>query len=64
MAVKKTFEFKLGVKVELKSGEKGEVIGRAHYIDANPQYHIRYTAADGRLVQCWWDESAIVAEIT
>ncbi|WP_425962751.1 hypothetical protein [Rhizobium nepotum] len=59
MAVKKTFNFKLGDKVKLESNEDGTVIGRAHYIDSNPQYKLRYTAGDGRLTEVWWDESAI-----
>ncbi len=59
MAVKKTFAYKLGDNVTLESGEAGAVIGRAHYTDSNPQYKIRYTAADGRLTECWWDESAV-----
>ncbi|PZR90326.1 MAG: hypothetical protein DI537_19105 [Stutzerimonas stutzeri] len=64
MAVKKTFEFKLGDEVSLQSGESGTVIGRAHYLDMNPQYMVRYTAADGRLTECWWAESALTAVYT
>lgn len=61
MAVKKTFNFKLNDKVKLASGEAGEVIGRAQYVDSNPQYQVRYVAADGRMVQDWWNESALAA---
>ncbi|MNF02400.1 hypothetical protein D3C80_2015370 [compost metagenome] len=61
MAVKKTFNFKLGDKVKLESGETGTITGRAHFTDSNPQYYLRYVAGDGRQVQCWWDESAVSA---
>lgn len=53
MAVKKTFDFKLKDRVKLDSGEAGEVIGRAQYVDSNPQYMVRYVAADGRMTQEW-----------
>lgn len=58
MATKKTFAFKLGDTATLESGETGTIVGRAQYVDSNPQYYLRYTAADGRLVTNWWDESA------
>ncbi len=61
MAVKKTFDHKLNDEVTLVSGESGKIIGRAHFSDSNPQYLLRYTAADGRLVESWWLESAIEA---
>ena len=62
MAVKKTFDYKLGDAVKLVlSGEKGTVLGRAHYVDRNPVYYIRYLAADGRQGEDWWNESAIEA---
>ena len=61
MAVKKTFDFKLGDEVVIEeSGERGVVIGRAHYTDANPGYLLRYRAGDGRCVEAWWSESALV----
>lgn len=63
MPVKKTFNFKLGENVTLASGENGTVIGRAHFIDSNPQYQVRYRAGDGRLTEVWWAESAIAVAL-
>ena len=59
MAVKQKFVYKLGDAVTLTSGEGGTVIGRAHYLDSNPQYLVRYADGTGRLVENWWFESAI-----
>lgn len=59
MAVKSKFEFKLKDKVSLESGEAGVVIGRAHFVDSNPQYQVRYKAGDGRMIESWWYESAL-----
>lgn len=59
MAVKKTFNFKLNEKVALESGESGTIIGRAHFVDSNPQYYVRYVGGDGNLIEQWWAESAI-----
>lgn len=55
------FEYEMGDLVCLKlSDERGTVIGRAEYASANePCYRIRYKSAQGRLVEEWWDESAI-----
>lgn len=62
MAVKKAFDFKLTQKVKLTlSGEQGEVIGRAHYTNANPSYLVRYVAADGRQVEDWQAEDSLTA---
>lgn len=56
------FKFSLGDKVKLcGSGEAGVVIARSDHINHNPQYSVRYTAADGRLTECWWDEDALEA---
>ena len=41
--------------------EYGEVIGRAEYTDAEPQYLVRYMAGDGRATEQWWAESALRA---
>lgn len=54
-----TFRFCLNQRVALISGETGEVVGRAQHVSSNDQYNLRYTAADGRLVEQWWDENAI-----
>lgn len=60
MATKKTFDFKLGDSVNLAlSGEKGEIVGRAHYVNAIPSYLVRYVAADGRQIETWLAEDAI-----
>lgn len=42
------------------SGESGTVIGRAEYTNIEPQYQLRYKCADGRAVEQWWGESALV----
>lgn len=63
MASKKTFDFKLGDAVKLSlSDERGEVVGRAHYSNMNPQYLVRYKAGDGRQVEAWIAEDALTAE--
>ena len=43
------------------SGESGEIVGRAEYVNADNSYHIRYKAADGRAVTDWWTEGALEA---
>lgn len=43
------------------SGESGQIIGRAEYTEAKQDYLIRLVAADGRLVEVWWKESAIAS---
>lgn len=60
MPTKKSFFFHLGDPVRLAgTDEIGHVVGRAHYLDSNPQYLVRYAAANGRLVEAWWAESAL-----
>lgn len=57
-------EFKFQLKQVVKlvdSDETGTIIGRAEYVSAEPSYHVRYKAADGRQTECWWGESALVA---
>lgn len=39
--------------------EMGEVIGRAEYANGENTYLVRYRAADGRMVEIWWGESAL-----
>jgi hypothetical protein len=57
------FKFGLGARVRLAmSGEQGMVIGRGEYLDSNPQYFVRYLAADGRQVEAWWSGDAIAAD--
>lgn len=55
----RNFQFALGAAVAITvSSEKGVVIGRAEYINAENSYLVRYKAADGRAVESWWNESA------
>lgn len=55
------FEFDLSDEVELiVSGERGIVIGRAEFVVAEQQYLLRYKCADGRAVEAWWTEDALV----
>lgn len=53
------FELKQQVTIAA-SGENGEVIGRAEYTNAENTYLIRYKSGDGRAVETWWSESALV----
>lgn len=54
------FSLKQVVKL-VESGEVGTIIGRAEYATSEPSYYVRYKAADGRQVECWWGETAIEA---
>ncbi|MBM3553631.1 MAG: hypothetical protein FJX45_18260 [Alphaproteobacteria bacterium] len=59
---KHTFKFELKQIVKMAaSDESGVVIGRAEYSASEPSYQVRYLAGDGRQVEGWWGESAIVA---
>ena len=55
-------KFKLNQRVRIAcSEERGEVVGVAVYSYTNEAtYLIRYTAGDGRAVEAWWTESALV----
>jgi hypothetical protein len=56
-----TFRFEIGQSVHLlHSEERGTVIGRAEYREYPPSYLVRYKAADGRQVEQWWQDSAII----
>jgi len=60
MASKKTFNFKLNDNVTLSvSDEAGVIIGRAHYVNCDPMYLVRYLSGDGRQVENWIAEDAI-----
>lgn len=48
------------VKVAVSS-EIGEVIAIAFYATDETRYLVRYRAGDGRAVEAWWQESALVA---
>jgi hypothetical protein len=55
------FELQLGQNVVIKvSGEEGEVIARAEYLNSANSYYIRYRSADGRAVEAWWTEDALI----
>ncbi|WP_186077535.1 hypothetical protein [Burkholderia gladioli] len=57
------FKFNLGDSVAITaSGERGTVIGRSDYAEADDSYLVRYKAADGRATQDWWSEGALEAE--
>lgn len=55
------FSFDLHSRVRLvESDETGTVIGRAEYVESANQYLVRYRAGDGRQVESWWAESALL----
>jgi len=55
-----TFRFELGDNVGIiVSSERGMVIARAEYLESEPQYLLRYKAADGRACEAWWAENAL-----
>ncbi len=57
------FKFELAQRASIvESGENGEIVGRAEYKKAPNSYLLRYKAGDGRAVESWWAEDAIVAE--
>jgi hypothetical protein len=56
------FKFNLSQVVRIdESREEGVVIARAEYAHAENCYLLRYKAGDGRAVESWWGESALVA---
>jgi hypothetical protein len=58
------FKYQLSQRVKLtESAEEGKILARAEYHKSygDPQYYVRYKAADGRQVQDWWAEDAIEA---
>jgi len=63
MATKKTFDYKLGDRVDLTESDEsgGLIIGRAQYTNSNPAYLVRYVAGDGRQVENWISEDALQA---
>jgi len=55
------FKYELDTNVMIfVSGEQGLVVGRAEYTTGGNMYLIRYKAADGRAVESWWAESALI----
>lgn len=62
MTEKKAFRFELEAEVMLnRSMERGSVIGRAEYVNACDSYLVRYVTSDGRQVESWISEDALVA---
>lgn len=56
-----SFVFSLSDQVVIGcSTESGVVIGRASYLENANSYLVRYKAADGRAVESWWNESALL----
>lgn len=41
------------------SNEPGQCISRSESLTGEPQYLLRYKAADGRAVEAWWAQSAL-----
>lgn len=61
----KVFKFALGQEVAIEvSREEGVIVGRAQYATAENSYYLRYEAADGRAIEAWWSESALLGEET
>jgi hypothetical protein len=57
-----SFKFRLKRKVAISaSGETGEVIGQAHFANAEDSFLVRYKAGDDQVVERWWTEQAIEA---
>jgi hypothetical protein len=58
------FKFKLGQVLSIGvSLETGFVVARAEYMNQENQYLLRYKAADGRAVEQWWPQSALIEAI-
>jgi hypothetical protein len=58
----KKWAFRLGEPVQLvKSGERGEVIGRAEYSHMPDGFYVRYTAGDHRQTESWWSGDALAS---
>lgn len=55
-------DYMLGDSVSLVlSKEAGVVIARAAFLNSENSYLVRYKCSDGRLVEQWWGESALVS---
>jgi hypothetical protein len=55
-------KFELNQMVKLvESDEQGTITARSEFTTGEPQYRIRYKAADGRQTESWWGESDIQA---
>lgn len=52
------WEFGMGQKVQItRSGEIGQVSGRAEYKNADNQFYVKYTMATGTCASGWFDAS-------
>lgn len=57
----KIFLYDLGEKLTIVcSGEEGVVVARSDSASHCDQYLLRYKAGDGRAVEAWWDEPALL----
>lgn len=57
----KNFAYDLGQKLTIVcSNEEGEVVARSDSQGHVDQYLLRYKAGDGRAVEKWWDEQALM----
>lgn len=58
-----TFKFEMLQKVVIvASDEFGSVIARSEHTNAEPQYLVRYKAANGCASENWWTEQALAAD--
>lgn len=58
----KFFRFALRQVVKIsETGETGTVHARSESTSSEPQYLVRYKAADGRATEQWWSENALEA---
>lgn len=54
------FKYQITQRLAIKaSGETGECIARSEHLVSDPQYLLRYCAADGRATEAWWSEDAL-----
>jgi hypothetical protein len=54
--------FELGDTVWIEcSGEKGMIVARSESLESDNQYFVRYKASDGRAVEGWWSERALLS---
>jgi len=61
MSNNNNFRFSFKSKVQIvQSGEEGIVTARAEFCNGESEYLVRYKAADGRAVEQWWKDSALV----
>lgn len=44
-----------------ETGETGTVHARSESTTSEPQYLVRYKAADGRATEAWWSQNALEA---